>query len=137
MLVSWRYFKGRRKIIAARDATMMFRLWFEEMILTGQLRLPRGAKLDLYDGLAAWTNCSWIGTGRMAIDGVKEVKEAILRIEAGLSSYEKELANMCEDYKEIFEQQVRETAERKNAGLPPPSWVKVEAFAPQEQSQEA
>lgn len=136
MLVSWRYYKGRRKIIAARDGTMIFRLWFEEMVLSGQLRLPR-AKMDLYDGLAAWTNCTWIGTGRMAIDGVKEVKEALLRIEGGLSTYEKELANMGEDYQEVFAQQVRETEERKKAGLPPPSWSQVEAFAPAEQPQEA
>lgn len=137
MLVSWRYFKGRRKIIASRDATMIFRLWFEEVVLNGMIRLPRGAKLDLYDGLAAWTNCAWIGTGRMAIDGVKEVKEAILRIEAGLSTYEKELANMGEDYQEIFAQQVRETKERADAGLPLPSWAKAEAFAPPEQPKEA
>ena len=135
MLVSWRYFKGRRKIIAARDATMIFRLVFEELVHSGQIKLPRGASMDLYDGLAAWTNCSWIGTGRMAIDGVKEVKEAILRIEAGLSTYEKELANMGEDYQEIFAQQVRETQERRDAGLPPPSWAQVEAFAPTEQQE--
>lgn len=53
----------------------------------------------------------------MAIDGLKEVQESVMRIEAGLSTYEKELALMGEDYQDIFRQQVRESAEREKAGL--------------------
>ena len=40
----------------------------------------------------------------MAIDGLKEVQESVMRIEAGLSTYEKELALMGEDYQDIFRQ---------------------------------
>ncbi len=54
-------------------------------------------------------NCDWIGSGRMAIDGLKEVQEAVMLIEAGLSTYEKECAKRGDDYQEIFAQQVRET----------------------------
>ncbi len=47
-----------------------------------------------------------------------------MRIEAGLSTYEKELALMGEDYQDIFRQQVRESAERqKKAGLSRPVWI--------------
>ncbi len=35
-----------------------------------------------------------------------------MRIDSGLSTYEKELALMGEDYQDIFRQQVRESAER-------------------------
>lgn len=136
IMEGWRYFMGRRKIIAARFATTLFRLVFEEMIHRKLITLPSGARMGLYDGLAAWTNCEWIGTGRLAIDGLKEVKEAVLRIESGLSSYEKEFALMGEDYQETFAQQVREMKERKEAGLPLASWAAAEAFAPAE-SQEA
>ncbi|ECD3843184.1 phage portal protein, partial [Salmonella enterica subsp. enterica serovar Richmond] len=59
----------------------------------------------------------------MAIDGLKEVQESVMRIEAGLSTYEKELAIMGEDYQEIFRQQVKETQERQQAGLPRPAWI--------------
>ncbi|KZN58775.1 hypothetical protein N473_26340, partial [Pseudoalteromonas luteoviolacea CPMOR-1] len=52
----------------------------------------------------------------------------ILRIESGLSTYEKELALMGEDYIEVFEQQAREIEERKAKGLPPPSWVLAMGF---------
>ncbi|EOU82475.1 portal protein [Escherichia coli KTE27] len=49
-----------------------------------------------------------------------------MRIEAGLSTYEKELALMGEDYQDIFRhfrQQVRESAERQKAGLSRPVWI--------------
>lgn len=42
-------------------------------------------------------------------------------IEAGLSTYEKECAKRGDDYQEIFAQQVRETMERRAAGLKPPA----------------
>ena len=65
------------------------------------------------------------------------MKESILLIESGLSTYEKELAKMGEDYQEVFAQQVREMDERKKAGLPPPSWVKALALAPDQEEPEA
>ncbi|MGQ0416526.1 hypothetical protein ACT4UL_15160, partial [Bacillus sp. HC-TM] len=49
--------------------------------------------------------------------------EAVMLIEAGLSTYEKECAKRGDDYQEIFAQQVRETMERRAAGLKPPAWA--------------
>ncbi len=69
------------------------------------------------------------------IDGLKEAKEAVLLIESGLSTYERELAKLGEDYEEIFAQQYREAQERKEKNLPPPSWVKAQPMAPDEQQQ--
>ncbi|ABC29669.1 phage portal protein, lambda family [Hahella chejuensis KCTC 2396] len=131
MLDGWRYFMGRRKVIAARFATKIFALWLEEAFSRGVIVPPKGAK-SFYDGKASWCNCAWIGSGRVAIDGLKEVKEAVLRIDSGLSTYEKELALMGEDYQEIFQQQIREVRERQEAGLPPPSWMRVTNMAPDE-----
>ena len=99
------------------------------------ITLPRKAKYNFYQRKSAWCNAEWIGSGRLAIDGLKEVKEAVLRIESGLSTYEKELAIMGEDYQEIFSQQVRETAERKAAGLPPASWEQVNRFGAEQPEQ--
>ncbi|HDI3289769.1 TPA: phage portal protein [Vibrio cholerae] len=127
---SWRYFMGRRKIIANRFASQIFALFFEEMLLRGYIKLPRNARFNFYERRYAWTKCDWIGSGRMAIDGLKNVKESVLRIDSGLSTYEKELALLGEDYQEIFEQQVSEMLERKSKGLPPPSWMKLQALAP-------
>lgn len=133
MMESWRYYMGRRKIIPSRFASMIFTLWLEEAINRGEVRLPRGATRDFYQAKGSWCNAEWIGSGRLAIDGLKEVKESVLLIESGLSTYEKELAKMGEDYQEMFAQQVREMQERKAAGLPPPSWMKTQALAPDEE----
>ncbi|HHR6379637.1 TPA: phage portal protein, partial [Providencia alcalifaciens] len=77
-----------------------------------------------WEARSSWCRSEWIGAGRMAIDGLKEVQEAVMRIEAGLSTYEKELALMGDDYQEIFRQQLRESQERQAAGLPRPVWIK-------------
>ena len=132
MMETWRYMMGRRKVIASRQASLIFSLVLEELLQSRVLRPPRGARFDFYQAKAAWCHADWIGSGRIAIDGLKEVKEAVLRIESGLSSYEKEAALMGEDYQELFEQQVREADERKTAGLPPPSWAATQALAPDE-----
>ncbi len=131
MLEGWRYFMGRRKIIASRYASMVFSLWLEEKIDRGHIKLPRAVK-GFYEAKSAWCNAEWIGSGRLAIDGLKEVKEAVLRIESGLSTYEKECAQMGEDYQEIFDQQVHEMKQRKDAGLPQASWVVANSFGPEE-----
>ncbi|HGT2813085.1 TPA: phage portal protein [Klebsiella pneumoniae] len=120
---SWCYFMGRRKFIAARLANMMFLCWLEEAIARRVIQLPGSARYTFYEARSAWGNADWIGSGRMAIDGLKEVQEAVMLIEAGLSTYEKECAKRGDDYRDIFAQQVRETMERKAAGLQPPAWA--------------
>ena len=136
MMENWRHFMGKRKVIASRYATMIYALVLEELIDRKWVTLPRGARFDFYQAKAAWCNAEWIGQGRIAIDGLKEVKEAVLRIEAGLSTYEKELAIMGEDYQEVFAQQLREMQERREAGLPPPSWMRTQALAPDDEQTE-
>ncbi|KAB8307252.1 phage portal protein [Erwinia endophytica] len=120
---SWCYFMGRRKFIASRLASQMFLCWLEEAIVRGVVRLPQRARYSLQEARSAWGNCEWIGAGRMAIDGLKEVQEAVMLIEAGLSTYEIECAKRGHDYRDIFAQQVRETMERRAAGLQPPAWA--------------
>lgn len=126
---SWRYFMGRRKFIAARMATQMFACWLEEALARGIIKAPK-ARFSFWEARSSWCSSEWVGAGRMAIDGLKEVQESVMRIEAGLSTYEKELAIMGEDYQEIFRQQVRETEERRLAGLPRPVWI-TEAYQQQ------
>lgn len=126
---SWRYFMGRRKFIAARMATQMFACWLEEALARGIIKAPE-ARFSFWEARSSWCSSEWVGAGRMAIDGLKEVQESVMRIEAGLSTYEKELATMGEDYQEIFRQQVRENEERRLAGLPRPVWI-TEAYRQQ------
>lgn len=127
---SWRYFMGDRKFIASRFATAIFSLWLEEAVAKGRIKLP--GNVNFWERRSAICRCDWIGSGRMSIDGIKEVKESILLIESGLSTYQKELAKMGEDYVEVFEQQVREMEIRREKGLPKPSWIQAESFAPEQ-----
>lgn len=120
---SWAHFMGRRKFVASRQASQMFLCWLEEAIVRRVVTLPSKARFSFQEARSAWGNCDWIGSGRMAIDGLKEVQEAVMLIEAGLSTYEKECAKRGDDYQEIFAQQVRETMERRAAGLKPPAWA--------------
>ncbi|VEA68470.1 phage portal protein, lambda family [Serratia rubidaea] len=120
---SWRYFLGRRKFIAARQASLMFSCWLEEALIRGVVKMPARARFSIQEARCAWSNSEWIGAGRMAIDGLKEVQESVMLIEAGLSTFEKECGKLGEDYQEIFRQQVQEAEERRNAGLTPPAWI--------------
>ena len=120
---SWAYFMGRRKFVASRQACQMFLCWLEEAVARRVVTLPSKARFSFQEARSSWGNCEWIGSGRMAIDGLKEVQEAVMLIEAGLSTYEKECAKRGEDYQEIFAQQVRESLERRAAGLKPPAWA--------------
>lgn len=54
----------------------------------GVIRAPR-ARFSFWEARSSWSRSEWIGAGRMAIDGLKEVQESVMRIEAGLSTYEK------------------------------------------------
>lgn len=128
---SWRYVMGKRKTIAAKFASLVFSIWLEEALHRGII-VPPKSRYNFYERKDAWTKVDWIGAGKLSIDGLKEVKESIIKIEGGLSTYEKELALMGEDYQEVFEQQVREMAERKKNGLPPPSWVTSINIAPEQ-----
>lgn len=68
---------------------MMFLCWLEEAIVRRVVTLPSRARFSFREARTSWANCDWIGSGRMAIDGLKEVQEAVMLIEAGLSTYEK------------------------------------------------
>ena len=119
---SWRHFMGVRKLVAAKLSTLMFECWLEEVIASGILNPPRSAR-SFWEARSSWSRSEWIGAGRMAIDGLKEVQESVMLIESGLSTYEKELAKLGEDYQEMFRQQVRESEERRKAGLSSPAWI--------------
>ncbi len=117
---TWKYMQSRKKIVADRMASIIYRLWMEEEINAGNLPLPRGKdNAVFYDPLMreALTNCTWIGASRGQIDEMKETQSAILRINSGLSTYESECARLGEDFRRIFSQRARENKMMKTLGL--------------------
>lgn len=116
-----RTMNSKKKFGADRVATQTYQLWVEEEIGAGNLPLPPGRnRTDFYKPLMkdAYTKCAWIASGRGQVDELKETQAAMLRIKAGLSTYEKEAAKLGEDYREIFAQRAKEEAVAKKLNLP-------------------
>lgn len=109
---TWKYMQARKKTVADRLASYVYRLWLEEEIAAGNVPLPPGLDraMAFYDPVAreALCQCDWIGASRGQIDELKETNAAIARIDAGLSTYETECARLGNDFRRIFRQRARE-----------------------------
>jgi lambda family phage portal protein len=109
-----RFMKARKKVGADRYANFIYQLWMEEELNNGYLPLPRGVRRNdiFYQPLAKEAFCAanWIGSGTGQIDELKETQAAILRIASGLSTWEKEIARLGDDWRAVFLQQQRERA---------------------------
>ena len=116
LLECWRSFNRRRDWLVTTWMDPIYRLWLEEAVNAGKVDAP-----DFYANRWAYERCRWIGPGRGTLDPVKEAEAAKLRIEAGLSTYEDECAEQGRDWREVFEQQAFERAERARLGLPDPT----------------
>lgn len=107
-----RTMNAKKKAIADRLANGMYGNVVEEMIARDDIPMPNGWTRDMFysDPLIrdALTRATWIGGGRGQIDELKETQAAMLRIKAGLSTREIEIARLGEDWREIIEQQADE-----------------------------
>jgi lambda family phage portal protein len=114
---------ARKRMVADRFANIVYSLWVEEEIAAKNLPLPPGRnRTDFYrdNGMAkaAYTRCSFVGSGRGQIDELKETQAAMLRVKAGLSTYEEECAKLGKDWREVFEQLAREQKMIQSLGIP-------------------
>jgi len=124
MTETWKFMQARKKLIADRFATIIFRLWLEEAVNKNLLTtfpkkkaglLYTNGRLNLaFDALS---RCDWIGASRGQIDELKETQAAIARIESGLSTHEDELARLGKDFRKVFRQLKREKALREQLGI--------------------
>ena len=111
MLETWKAMRGRKKHVADRFGWTVFRLWFEEAVNAGVITTMNAASVpNLYDGLnmEAFTRCEFVGAGHGQIDEYKETMAADLRIKAGISTYEKEIARFGDNWRDVFAQRARE-----------------------------
>lgn len=116
---TWKYMRGKKKAVADRAATSIYALWLEEAINAGAITsLPKNAP-SFYEGQNkdAYCKCTWIGASRGQVDELKETQAAVLRINANLSTVEKECANLGEDFREVYAQRKREQDLEKKLGL--------------------
>lgn len=122
MLETWKFMQSRKKMVADRFATMIYRLWFEEAVNAGHIETMNARSVpNMYDGLNmdAFITAEWIGAGRGQIDELKETQAAILRIKMRLSTYEEEIGRMGGDWREKFRQIAREQLELEDLDILP------------------
>lgn len=124
MTETWKFMQARKKQVADRFATIIYRLWLEEAINNNRLSTFPAAKAPLlytnnrlnlkFDAIS---RCDWIGASRGQIDEYKETQAAVLRIQNGLSTAEDELARLGKDWRKVYRQLKREQAMRDALGL--------------------
>lgn len=120
MTETWKFMQARKRMVADRFATMIYRLWLEEMINKGEITsLPRNAVDMYYSGLGAeaFTSCEWIGASRGQIDELKETQAATLRLKYNLSTFEDEHSRLGKDWRKQFAQIKREKELMKELGI--------------------
>ncbi|EOX2611808.1 phage portal protein, partial [Yersinia enterocolitica] len=130
MLEAWKTLTRRRDDFANGFAQPILSCFIEELHDLGEVPLPDGAP-DFLAAKAAYCRAQWMGPGRGWVDPVAEKKGAILGMEAGLSTLEMEAAeNVGEDWEELLDQRQREREAYIERGLPIPTWLQAENFAP-------
>lgn len=133
MLEAWKTMTRRRLDFATGFCSPIYSAFLEECFEAGELPLPAGAP-DFMEARHEYARCSWIGPGRGWVDPVKEPEGSLLRMEAGLSTLERESEeNGGADWVEDLDQRALEVAAFKERNLEPPSWLNSSARAAQQQ----
>lgn len=134
LLESWKTLTRRNTEFKIGTANPMYAAWLHEAMSNGELPLPAGAP-DFIEARTAYARCNWLGVARGWVDPVKEKQGAILGMDAGLSTLQRECAEQGLDYEEVIDQRAREVELFKERGLPMPSWYgndATEASKPEE-----
>lgn len=111
---------ARKRFVADRFASCVYRLWFEEALNKGELETMKG-RPDFYDAMNkdAYTACEWLGSSRGQIDELKETQAAMLRVNNNLGTLEGELGRLGLDWRQVLKQRKREKDLVDELGLTP------------------
>jgi lambda family phage portal protein len=129
MQIAWSYVLSKRANIADKQATLMFRLWFDEAIVRGSIPLPAGVKywpdnsIEMGQKFSWLTNCNWLGAGKIVIDEFKQAKAnevALGTFQAGLPDI---LAENGTDTETLLDDSVRVREMFQERDLPLPEYL--------------
>ena len=113
----------KKRVIADGTANALYQNWLEEAIVEGHLETTRAMSRKnpnwFYEKMCKEAVCraTWIGATRGQVDEKKETEAAIMRIDAGLSTYEIECARLGSDFRDVYAQRAREQRMEKDHGL--------------------
>lgn len=103
LLQAWEEFKLRRTWFARDFCQPIYEMWLVEAIATGRIGAPGFFDDPLIR--KAWCNADWFGPTMSILDPVKDVNGSALRVTNGLSTREREAAEMTgTDLEENIEQ---------------------------------
>lgn len=112
-------FNRRSKSFESGFAMPIRAAFLEEVMDVEDIPLPAGAP-SFMEFRAAYTKCMWLRPGRGWVDPVAERQGAILGMNAGMSTLEREVAeNTGEDWEEVVDQVAVERRRFAALGLPP------------------
>lgn len=92
LLQAWEQFRLRRAWFSRDFCQPVYEMWLTEAVATGRIEAP-----DFFSDPAvrfAYCNAEWYGPSMSILDPVKDVNGSTLRIQCGLSTHEREAAEM-------------------------------------------
>ncbi|MFM1655642.1 phage portal protein [Brevibacillus sp. B_LB10_24] len=92
LLQAWRPFRDRRDWFAHDFCQPVYETWLFEAVATGRIQAPGFFADPIRRKL--WSQAIWIGPSPGQIDPTKEVQAAVLRINNGFSTHERETAEL-------------------------------------------
>jgi lambda family phage portal protein len=119
LLEAWRLFATHRYWLKVFWLDEVLKLWMEEAIAYGDI-VVQGEVLTLDQYLSnqyAYSKCNWIWPGRGWVDPVKEAQAAEIRMNAGLSTLQRECAEQGLDWEEVLEQRAAERERMAELGV--------------------
>lgn len=116
LLQAWDEYKQRRIWFARDFCQPVYEVWLMEAVALGRIEAP-GFFAD--PALRkAWSNAEWFGPTMSILDPVKDVNGSRLRVQYGLSTLEREAAEMTgSDYEENLAQLAYEKSLMESMGI--------------------
>lgn len=116
LLQAWDEYKQRRIWFARDFCQPVYEVWLAEAVALGRIEAP--GFFDDPTIRKAWCNAEWFGPTMSILDPVKDVNGSHLRVQYGLSTREREAAEMTgSDYEENIEQLAYEQSLMAAAGV--------------------
>ena len=92
LLQAWEQFRLRRAWFSRDFCQPVYEMWLTEAVATGRIEAP-GFFADPAIRFA-YCNAEWYGPSMSILDPIKDVNGSTLRIQCGLSTHEREAAEM-------------------------------------------
>ncbi|MBR2208912.1 MAG: phage portal protein, partial [Synergistaceae bacterium] len=116
LLEAWKLFRYWRQWWISNFCQPIFEEWLSEAVLKGRVKAPGFFDDPMIRYAYSWAD--WTGPSQGQLDPVAEVKAAVLRVENGFSTRQRETAELTGgDFELNHRQRVKEEKMRREAGF--------------------